>query len=229
MNAVKIYTLSNPLTNEVKYVGKTELSLEKRLYYHIWDLKRSKNMHKINWFNFLSKENLKPHIELIDEVPYDEWKFWEQFWISQFKAWGFKLINLTEGGEGYTSAQLKYLWTTKEYRDYHTARVQGSKAPFYGKKHTDEVKAILREKCPHKGIEHPNYGKKQTEEFKIKNRLNQPTLKKIIRKDLNGTTIDIWIGFKYMCKILSLDEGAVIRVLKGKVKTHKKYKFEYFK
>lgn len=29
-----------------------------------------------------------------------DWVFWEQYWISQFKTWGFKLTNETNGGEG---------------------------------------------------------------------------------------------------------------------------------
>lgn len=40
------------------------------------------------------------NLELIDEVPDDEWRFWESYWISQFKAWGFKLTNKNSGGGG---------------------------------------------------------------------------------------------------------------------------------
>ena len=28
--------------------------------------------------------------------------FWETYWISQFKTWGYNLINYTEGGDGST-------------------------------------------------------------------------------------------------------------------------------
>lgn len=42
---------------------------------------------------------LKPIIEIIDEVPVSEWEFWEIYWISQFKTWGFDLTNGTEGGD----------------------------------------------------------------------------------------------------------------------------------
>jgi group I intron endonuclease len=39
-------------------------------------------------------------LETIDEVENDKWKFWEQYWICQFKAWGFNLLNKNKGGGG---------------------------------------------------------------------------------------------------------------------------------
>jgi len=43
---------------------------------------------------------------VIDEV--EDWKFWESYWIEQFKCWGFKLENKNNGGGGpsnYTEEQ----------------------------------------------------------------------------------------------------------------------------
>ena len=37
---------------------------------------------------------------LIDQVSLYEWKFWEKYYISLFKTWGFKLENLNNGGGG---------------------------------------------------------------------------------------------------------------------------------
>jgi len=39
-------------------------------------------------------------IEVIDIVNTTEWKFWEKYWISQFKSWGFTLLNKNNGGGG---------------------------------------------------------------------------------------------------------------------------------
>jgi len=227
MKNVKIYALTNPITNEIRYIGKTEMTLKKRLYYHIYDLKRCNNEHKINWFNQFIKENKKPNIILIDEVPYSNWKFWEMYWISQMKQWGFNLINYTDGGEGFTSEQEKKLWKNKEYREYHTNRVKGDKNPFYGKTHSDKTKEILRKKCPRKGSKHGMYNKHHSIESKTKNRLSQPNLKPIIRLDNNDNYIDEWVSVRYMCNELNLDNGAVTRVLKGRNKTHKGFKFIY--
>lgn len=227
MKKVKIYTLSDPTTKEIRYVGKTELSLTKRLYYHIYDLNKSKDKHKINWFNKILKNGLKPIITLVDEVPHDEWKFWEKYWISQFKTWGFKLINYLEGGNGFSSEDVKKLWKNKNYREFHTNRVKGDKNPFYGKSHSDDVRKILRVKCPNYGKANGNYGKTHPKEVRDKMRDNQPNLKKVIRLDLDGNYIDEWNGIKFMCRELNLDDSAVIRVMKGKAKTHKGFKFKY--
>jgi len=39
-------------------------------------------------------------IEIIDVVNSKDWKFWESYWIEQFKCWGFKLENKNNGGGG---------------------------------------------------------------------------------------------------------------------------------
>jgi hypothetical protein len=36
----------------------------------------------------------------IDEVDKDHWKYWETYWIEQFKQWGFNLKNQNTGGGG---------------------------------------------------------------------------------------------------------------------------------
>jgi hypothetical protein len=41
-------------------------------------------------------------LEVVDDVSTSEWKFWESYWIEQFKQWGFKLENKNNGGGGMT-------------------------------------------------------------------------------------------------------------------------------
>ena len=50
-----------------------------------------------------NKGGCKPEFVIIDEVPTNEWKFWEKYWISQFKQWGFVLENKNNGGGGLVS------------------------------------------------------------------------------------------------------------------------------
>lgn len=53
----------------------------------------------------LKKLKLKPIMKILDETT-DNWQQLETYWISQFKAWGFRLTNHTDGGEGsYGGAQ----------------------------------------------------------------------------------------------------------------------------
>ena len=85
-----IYTLSDPITNEIRYVGKTKNPSD-RLKGHIKESYK-KNTYKNNWVNGLITKNNTPIMEIIDEVE-ENWQFWESFYIYLFKSWGFKLTN----------------------------------------------------------------------------------------------------------------------------------------
>lgn len=100
MEKTFIYTLSDPITKEVRYVGKSD-NPKKRLYEHICSCKRIKN-HKNNWINSLLKKDQKPILEIIDEVPLEYWQIYESQWISKLKELGFNLTNDTRGGNGLT-------------------------------------------------------------------------------------------------------------------------------
>lgn len=93
----KIYTLSDPITNEVRYIGQTVMSLKMRLGNHIRESRRPHNTHKLNWIRSLNKKGVKPQIDLLEE---GIWGETEIYWIAQFKQWGFRLVNSTEGGDG---------------------------------------------------------------------------------------------------------------------------------
>ncbi len=115
MEKYYIYTLEH--NNTLFYVGKT-ISLSTRLNKHKKEciLKRTHKEKKIN--KILSNgEDIT--ISIIDIVNKGEEDYWEKFWISQIKSWGFKLYNGTNGGEGGDC------WS--------------------GKKHSEETKAKLRE------------------------------------------------------------------------------------
>lgn len=98
MKIVFIYTLEHPLTNEIRYVGKTR-NPKMRFHNHCNKL-HNERTHKRNWINKLKGEGLKPIMNILDEVSEEEWKLWERYWIEQLKAWGFNLCNHSSGGEG---------------------------------------------------------------------------------------------------------------------------------
>ena len=90
-----IYTISDENGN-VRYIGKSN-NPKRRIYQHI---NEKFNKHKYNWLQSIIKRGEFPKIEVIDEVPESEWQIHEVYWIAQFKAWGFNLINKTTGGDG---------------------------------------------------------------------------------------------------------------------------------
>jgi hypothetical protein len=86
-----IYIMIDPLTSEVKYVGKTSTTEAERLRGHLSDSKRTESKQSI-WVRSLSLKGMQPIIEQIDSYNSngDELEF---YWIWQFKTWGFNLNN----------------------------------------------------------------------------------------------------------------------------------------
>jgi hypothetical protein len=94
---IHIYILKDPETQEVRYVGKTKHSLNKRLWGH---LNQVETTHKYNWINSLKAKDLIPIIESVEKVSNETWSEREMFWIQHYKDLGAKLTNSNEGGLG---------------------------------------------------------------------------------------------------------------------------------
>ena len=63
------------------------------------DVVRRKHKHHQTYGNDIT-------LTIIDKV--EDWKYWEEYWIEQFKTWGFTLLNQNKGGGGpeqYTEEQ----------------------------------------------------------------------------------------------------------------------------
>lgn len=100
---VYIYGLVDPVSKEIRYVGKTVQSVENRLASHLSKAKTSKKKtHVYCWIKSLLTQNLKPDIVVLEEVDSKTWEESEKFFISYFKYIGADLTNNTEGGEAGT-------------------------------------------------------------------------------------------------------------------------------
>lgn len=95
----RIYSLNDPITKKIRYIGYTEKTLNERLAYHIKESAnlKSNNTHKINWIRHLLSLELKPEIHLIELT--DDYSR-EIFWIAKMRNLGEKLTNGTDGGDG---------------------------------------------------------------------------------------------------------------------------------
>jgi len=91
----KIYTLTNPITNDVFYVGRTLLPLNKRLTNHCTCNKQYGKL--TMYIDELNELGVRPIIEQVDELDGFnklESAMLESYWIQQFSAWGFELCNI---------------------------------------------------------------------------------------------------------------------------------------
>lgn len=170
MSVSYIYTLSNPITEEVRYVGKTN-NIKRRLSAHMY---KYRNTHKDSWVQSLRINNIIPEICVIDEVSELEWEFWEKHYISLFKSWGFNLTNSSDGGRGISRA-------SKITREKISKNNKGKKAWNKGIRLSEEHKRALRKPHKkfsdeakknmadaHKGEKNHWFGKKFSEEHRNK-------------------------------------------------------------
>ncbi len=97
-----IYSLSHPVTKEIRYIGKTSRTLKKRLSEHVSPSKlNSEKGHKSSWVKSLLRIGLKPEIVLIKETTSDNFVEDEIETIRVYRENGFRLVNETDGGEGH--------------------------------------------------------------------------------------------------------------------------------
>jgi hypothetical protein len=97
VNNIKIYKLIDPITNEIRYIGKTKNVLLKRYNEHISRAKQEHDSHVYCWIKKLLKDNLKPIIKLVEECNEDDWEEREKYWISFYP----NLTNISKGGITY--------------------------------------------------------------------------------------------------------------------------------
>lgn len=180
-----IYTLADPRTpNDIRYVGFTTKSLHERKRRHV-NTARNKvnsNYHTLTWLRTLLNIQLKPEIDLIDCCNLTDRTWKEQYWISQLKAWGFDLVNATEGGDGNINPSLEIrekirkkklgTKTSDSTKEKLSIRNSGIGNPMFGKKLS--IESILKSS-------NSKIGKKLSEDIK-KKQFSRP----VLQYDCNG-------------------------------------------
>lgn len=213
---IKIYTLSDPITKEIRYVGKTKYSLSKRLKGHCW-AHPSKTTHCYNWITSLAKKGKLPIIELVEEVSEEDWIIMERYWISQFKTWGFNLTNIAIGGEGNTGyspseeVRKKLSLKGKEYFRNHPRKKSSIQKM---------IATRLANKIPVSEITRYKIG--------IKNK-GRITGKRdaVLQYDLKGNFIKEWDGIEVAAKMLGLNKGSIWKCVNKKTHRVGNFKWEY--
>ena len=193
-----IYTLSD--RNGVRYIGKSNEPFL-RLKVHLKESKY-KRTRKEKWINSLLEKEEFPIMEIIDEVDDTDWEFFEIYWIAQFKAWGFDIINGTDGGEGSNG--------------------------FKGHTHSEETKIELRKKSNAYYSEEKNKkdASARTKELFEKNPYYNS--KKIFQYDLNGIFLKE-TTLNQANKELKIPKSNIIECGKGRRKTAGKFIWKYEK
>lgn len=149
MSVTDIYTLADPNTGEIRYVGKTARKLSDRLGSHLYYAKKS-HVYSARWILTLPAP---PIIKLVLRVRGDGAQA-EQGMIAFYHAKGYRLTNLTDGGEGivgykHTPQALKKMSASalgnkvnvgRKHSEEHVAKVA---AKLRGRPRTLEVRAKI--------------------------------------------------------------------------------------
>lgn len=156
---VYIYTLTDPRTGEVRYVGKT-INTEVRLALHMCE---KKNTHKNQWLAQLKMLGLKPLlqvIEIIENSDDSDWQERERFWIATYSRIA-PLTNLDSGGR---SGKLQSESTKEKQRAAATGRKQTPEA--IAKMKATKLAGLTPER--RERLRQAQLGKKQSDETKAK-------------------------------------------------------------
>lgn len=219
-----IYTLSDPITLKVRYVGKSN-NPKKRLYDHL-SLCYSTHTHKNNWIKSLLENKTKPILDIIDEVNIDDWQFWEKYWIAKLKENGESLTNHTDGGNGMVK---------HSYNSIESMRIRHKEFPNYNKS-SDKTHIIDKELLYQKYvIENLSLNKcasffgtaKSTIFHNLKennitkdkstwiNQVASNPKKVVLQYDLSGNLINEWEGIQVITDSLSINKSNIANCCRG--------------
>lgn len=100
MNRCAVYVLVDPITDYVRYVGKS-INPKERLATHIREARNGSVLHSRRWISGLLSKNMKPELIVLEELDTaEEANEAEKYWIASFRIIGANLTNRTDGGDG---------------------------------------------------------------------------------------------------------------------------------
>jgi len=213
-----IYSLSDPISNEIRYVGKSD-NPNQRLVEHIRKCKYSIT-HKNNWIKSLLNRNLKPIVEILDIVSVNDCGFWENYWINTIKTWGFDLTNIANGGIGGNLGSIvnKKISQALMNRTYTNETIEKMKIGAKNRQISEEGRKSLS--IHRTGSGNPMYGKKRPESSK--------KYRSVMQLDTNHNIIKIWDGLIIASKKLKINRCTISDVCNNRKKTAGGYIWKYY-
>lgn len=223
---IKFYTLNDPITNEIRYVGRTKKELSIRLNEHVSSSNSNHNTYKKNWIKLLKTNGLRPLINLIfeKECSWEDSHSIEKDIIKSYFELGYSLVNLNDKGCGHFGIQTSYENKGKPILQYDLNGNfirEWKSLTDAGKNLNINIKLISKclnkvsHKCKNfqwKFKEYENYPLKIEE---LSNKLNYGKRKNVIQYSLNGEFIKIHSSATKASIDLNLNQADISNAIKN--------------
>lgn len=99
---VTLYYLIDPITNDVRYIGRTKNTLSRRLNGHLSKARKGNKSHKNDWIRSILSKGLKPKIAEIKKVSGWRCSYLEEIkLIEEHLKEGYDLVNHYDRGIGH--------------------------------------------------------------------------------------------------------------------------------
>ena len=197
------------------------------------------------------------YIDSIDSFDSKDWKPLEQFWIEQFRQWGFSIMNLNSGGGGcsfhteenktkmrkpkkdksnysYPKTESFINSVTGKSKNYPETRNRNISSSLTGYKqtpeHVEKRSKLLRGKSNIKNKKPKPEGFGDIISKKLKGRKFPQKQTPIIQYDLEGNFIKEFDSITEACYIIFNDVGKnpnITKCCQGKTKTAYGFKWKY--
>lgn len=130
-----VYGLRESGANEIRYIGQTGYSLTSRLKRHWQEANNGNKTARSNWMR--SVRDRGGEIEAVPIEENAEWNAAEIKWIAEYRERGARLLNHTDGGQGWTPGKPK----PKEWiPSYQKAQRKSYQNPEVRKRHKAAVR-----------------------------------------------------------------------------------------
>lgn len=153
MEKVAVYTLLDPRTKAVRYVGKAQEPKE-RLEEHISQARNVKGQlcHRLAWLRQLARANLRPLLRTVERCCETVWQERERFWIAEYRRRGADLVNATDGGDevdGYKHTDKDRVKMSASHKplapEVEARRIKAVRAAITGRERTPEEREAIRQ------------------------------------------------------------------------------------